>query len=179
MPIFITNEAQIVLTYHVQKRYKLIPGALKWIFWRYLTSNAPPWFILLHINRLTICALFSKFLLVRIPDTQRAQTGLISNSWGKCSHVHVVFEIQNFSAIPRIDCHPSRSITSWTSFLQRCHLRNSVFLQDHPLNWPFYPKIFYNATFTLRTTHVTMFSRLIKGAAPRFFWWMLICFNNY
>jgi hypothetical protein len=29
MPIFITNEAQIVLTYHVQKRYKLIPGALK------------------------------------------------------------------------------------------------------------------------------------------------------
>jgi hypothetical protein len=32
---------------------------------------------------LTICALFSKFLLVRIPDTHRAQTGLIINSWGK------------------------------------------------------------------------------------------------
>jgi hypothetical protein len=29
MPIFITNEAQIVLTYHKQKGYKLIPGALK------------------------------------------------------------------------------------------------------------------------------------------------------
>jgi hypothetical protein len=29
MPIFITNEAQIVLTYHIQKGHKLIPGALK------------------------------------------------------------------------------------------------------------------------------------------------------
>jgi hypothetical protein len=32
MPIFITNEAQIVLTYHIQKGHKLIPGALKLIF---------------------------------------------------------------------------------------------------------------------------------------------------
>jgi hypothetical protein len=58
--------------------------------------------------------------------------------------------IQHFSAIPRTVCHLSRSITSWTSFLQRCHLRNIVFLQeDHPLNCPFCLKIFYNATFTL------------------------------
>jgi hypothetical protein len=27
--IFITNEAQIVLTYHIQKGHKLIPGTLK------------------------------------------------------------------------------------------------------------------------------------------------------
>jgi hypothetical protein len=29
MPIFITKEAQLVLTYHIQKGHKLIPGALK------------------------------------------------------------------------------------------------------------------------------------------------------
>jgi hypothetical protein len=29
MPIFITNEAQIELTYQIQKGHKLIPGALK------------------------------------------------------------------------------------------------------------------------------------------------------
>jgi hypothetical protein len=29
MPIFITNEAQIVLTYHIQKGHKFIPAALK------------------------------------------------------------------------------------------------------------------------------------------------------
>jgi hypothetical protein len=29
MPIFISNEAQIELTYHIQKGNKLIPGALK------------------------------------------------------------------------------------------------------------------------------------------------------
>jgi hypothetical protein len=29
MPIFITKEEQIVLTYHIQKGHKLIPGALK------------------------------------------------------------------------------------------------------------------------------------------------------
>jgi hypothetical protein len=32
VPIFITNEAQIVLTYHVQKGHKRIPAALKLIF---------------------------------------------------------------------------------------------------------------------------------------------------
>jgi hypothetical protein len=31
MPIFITNEAQVALTYHIQKGHKFIPGALKWI----------------------------------------------------------------------------------------------------------------------------------------------------
>jgi hypothetical protein len=74
---------------------------------------------------------------------------------------YVVFEIQYFSAIPRNVCHPSRSITSWTSFLQCCHLRNIVFFQeDHPLNCPFCPKIFY-ATLHWWTTHITMFFRLI------------------
>jgi hypothetical protein len=29
MPIFTTNEAQIFLTYHIQKGHKLTPGALK------------------------------------------------------------------------------------------------------------------------------------------------------
>jgi hypothetical protein len=29
MPIFITKEAQTVITYHIQKGHKLIPGALK------------------------------------------------------------------------------------------------------------------------------------------------------
>jgi hypothetical protein len=29
MPIFTTNKAQIVLTYHTQKGHKLIPGAFK------------------------------------------------------------------------------------------------------------------------------------------------------
>jgi hypothetical protein len=29
MPIFITKEAQIVLTYRIQKGHKLIPGAFK------------------------------------------------------------------------------------------------------------------------------------------------------
>jgi hypothetical protein len=84
MPIFITNKAQIVLTYHTQKGHILIPGALKWVFWRYLTSNARPWLILLqYINCLDNLCTFSTFLLVRILDTQRAQTGLISNSWDR------------------------------------------------------------------------------------------------
>jgi hypothetical protein len=126
MPIFITNEAQIILTYHIQKGHKLIPEALKWIFWRYLTSNAPPRLILLHIKTvLTISALFSKLLFFRIPETQRAQTGLIFNSWDKFLR-KLVCEIQHFSAIQRTVCHPSRLITSWTSFLQRCNLGNSV-----------------------------------------------------
>jgi hypothetical protein len=83
MPIFITNEAQTVLTYRLQKWHKLIPGALKWIFLTLSdvkTRHLSLFFYMLTI--LTICALFS-FLLVRIPDTQRAQTGLIFNSWGK------------------------------------------------------------------------------------------------
>jgi hypothetical protein len=68
-------------------------------------------------------------------------------------------------------CHPSRSITSWTSFLQRCHLRNIVFLQeDHPQNCPFYPKIFY-ATFTLMNNshnNVFCFFRPIKDVMGHF-----------
>jgi hypothetical protein len=32
MPIFTTNKAQIVLTYHIKKGDKLIPGALKSFF---------------------------------------------------------------------------------------------------------------------------------------------------
>jgi hypothetical protein len=62
MPIFITNEAQIELTYQIQKGHKLIPGALKWIFWRYLTSNAPPQLILLPIKCFdNLCSLFQIF----------------------------------------------------------------------------------------------------------------------
>jgi hypothetical protein len=76
---------------------------------------------------------------------------------------YVVFEIQHFSAIPRTDCHLSRSITS---FLQRCHLRNIVFPQeDHPLNCPFYQKSSISSIMPLLhwwTTHVKMFFRLIK-----------------
>jgi hypothetical protein len=76
---------------------------------------------------------------------------------------YVVFEIQHFSAIPRTDCHPSRSITSWTSFLQLCHLRNIVFLQeDHPLNCPFYPISSIMPLLHWWTTCVTLFFRLIK-----------------
>jgi hypothetical protein len=60
MPIFITNDAQIVLIYHIQKGHKLVPGALN--FWRYLTSNTPPRLILLHINCFdNLCSLFHIF----------------------------------------------------------------------------------------------------------------------
>jgi hypothetical protein len=78
---------------------------------------------------------------------------------------YVVFEIKYFPAISWTDCHPSRSITS---FLQRCDLRNVLLQEDNPLICPFYPKIFYNATFTLMNDSRN--NVFIYGSLWVFFW---------
>jgi hypothetical protein len=89
------------------------------------------------------------FLIGRIVDTQRA-----FRSWHDF-FAYVVFEIQHFSAISRTVCHPLLSITS---FLQRCYLGNIVSLQeDHPLNCPFYPKIFHVTLTLMYNLHNNVF----------------------
>jgi hypothetical protein len=63
---------------------------------------------------------------------------------------YVVFEIQHLSAISRTACHPSLSITSWSSFSQRSYLGN-------PLNCPFYPKIFHATETLIKDSHNNVF----------------------
>jgi hypothetical protein len=54
MPIFITNDAQIVLTYHIQKGHKLIPGAF----------NEMNFLTLSDVKRATSVNSYTKFWLL-------------------------------------------------------------------------------------------------------------------
>jgi hypothetical protein len=148
MPIFITNEAQKVLTYHIQKGHKLIPGALKWILGRYLTSDAPPRLILLHINCPdNLCSLFQIFTCQNFWHSKSTdRTRLIH---GVNFYVHSPWNSTFFG-----------NSTNWLSPFTVNNVMNVIFTaqssqkyclpsRSHPLNCPFYPKIFYSATFTL------------------------------
>jgi hypothetical protein len=141
MPIFFTNEAQIVLTYCIQKGHKLIPGALKWIFWRYLTANAPPRLILLHINCLdNLCSLFQIFTSPNSQHTKSThRTHLIyginfyirslwnSTFFGNSTNCLSPFTVNNviFTALSSQKyCLPSQRSSYKLSFLSKnllCH----------------------------------------------------------
>jgi hypothetical protein len=141
MQIFITNEAQIVITPSHTKSTQTYTRSIKMNF---LTLSgvkraAPPWLILLHANCLQNLYSHRQIFICqnsRHPKST-AKTQILIMGY---IFTYVAFEILHFLPISQIVSHSSLSITS---FLQHRYYRNIVFLEDHPLNCPFYPKMFY------------------------------------
>jgi hypothetical protein len=140
---FITNTAQIVITLSHTKTTQTYTRSVPMNFWRYLMSNTPPRFILLHVYMLQLSSQF----VLSLPNFYLSEFSTPKehrhDSYLDHGIIFCVRSLWNLSF--------SGNFTNGLSPFTVNHVmnvistallsRNYCLLQDHPLNCPFYPKI--------------------------------------